>query len=377
MPRKARVKPLVWMLMGSRAGDNNQLLALGEALGFPCQPKSISYNALRRLPFLRSGLTIVSRKSRALIEPPWPDLVIGVGYGSVPVARYIKTQSGGRTKLVHIGNPRDKLNDFDLQITTPQYSRGRAPNLLELIFPIGNPAKSVEPTNEEQEWLSDLPTPRRLIAVGGSARNWELDHPALIDAAKELRSKRPQGSIIVATSARTPRSTGALLQRLFTGANEPIVEHFPRFGTLLRECDEIYVTADSVSMISEAVLSGKPTGLIPIKRSLRGRIVDAVYERPFGKPTFPDFRNFWRVIEEAGLAGTVELPVKSQVCDTVAQAADAVRALVAPGDQVDEGKAAKSASNLGADRRPGRRQRSGDRARRGNRTAVRDPASRV
>ncbi len=377
MPEQTPVPPLVWMLMGSRAGDNNQLLALGEALGYPCQPKSISYNELRRLPFLRNGLTIVSRKARSLIEPPWPDLVIGVGYGSVPVARYIKEQSGGRTKLVHIGNPRDKIEDFDLQITTPQYSRGRAPNLLELIFPIGNPAKNVEPTNEEKEWLSRLPTPHRLVAVGGSARNWELDHSAPIDAAEKLRAKEPRGSIIVATSARTPRSTRALLRQIFTAADEPIVEHFPRFGTLLSQCDEIYVTADSVSMISEAVLSGKPMGLIPIKRSLRGRFIDAVYERPFGKPTFPDFRNFWRVIEEAGLAGTVELPVKSQVCDTVAQAADAVRSLIASGDGVDERKTARAASNLGADRRSGRRQRSGDRARRGNRAAVRDPATRV
>ena len=363
--------------MGSRAGDNNQLLALGEALGFPCQPKSISYNELRRLPFLRNGLTIVSRKSRPLIEPPWPDLVIGVGYGSVPVARYIREQSGGRAKLVHIGNPRDRLKDFDLQITTPQYSRGPAPNLLELIFPIGNPAKSIDPTSEEQEWLSGLPRPRRLVAVGGSARNWELDHAALVDAAEKLRAKQPRGSIIVATSARTRRSTHNLLEQFFKGPHEPIVEHFPRFGTLLRECDEIYVTADSVSMISEAVLSGKPTGLIPIKRSLRGRIVDAVYERPFGKATFPDFRNFWRVLEDEGLAGTIDLPVKSQVCDTVARAADAVRSLVDPGDVVDERKAARSTSNLGADRRPGRRQRSGGRARRSHRAAIQDPATRV
>ena len=363
--------------MGSRAGDNNQLLALGEALGFACQPKSITYNQLRRLPFLRNGLTIVSAKSRSLIEPPWPDLVIGVGYGSVPVARYIKRQSGGRTKLVHIGNPRAKLDDFDLQITTPQYSRGRAPNLLELIFPIGNPAKSIEPTHEEQEWLSRLPRPCRLVAIGGPARNWELDHAALCDAAAKLREKRPQGSIIAATSARTPRSTHVLLRQVFTRPDERIVEHFPRFGTLLRECDEIYVTADSVSMISEAVLSGKPTGLSLIRRSVRGRIVDAVYERPFGKPTFPDFRNFWRVIERARLAGTVELPIKSQVCDTVAEAADAVRSLVVSGDGVDERKASKSRSNLGADRRSGRRQRSGDRARRGNRAAVRDPATRL
>jgi uncharacterized protein len=372
MPEPEPTQPLVWMLMGSRAGDNNQLLALGEALGLPCQPKRISYNQLRRVPFLRSGLTIVSRKSRPLIAPPWPDLVIGVGYGSVPVARYIRDQTGGRAKLVHIGNPRDKLKDFDLQITTPQYARGPAPNLLELLFPIGNPAKSVRPTDEEEEWLSRLPRPRRLVAIGGPARHWQLDDRALSDAIRTLQGRRPKGSLIAATSARTPHATRTMLSSLISGPHQAVVEHFPRFATLLRESDEIYVTADSVSMISEAILSGKPTGLIAIKRSPRGRLVDALWERPFGKSTFPDFRHFWRLLGDAGLSGTVELPVASQVCDTVARAADAVRSLVAPGDAVDERKAAPPASNLGDDGHPRGRQRPSDRARRSARPAVRN-----
>ena len=375
MPETEASQPLVWLLMGSRAGDNNQLLALAEALGYPCQPKRISYNQLRRLPFLRSGLRIVSRKSRALIEPPWPDLVIGVGYGSVPLARYIREQSGGRSKLVHIGNPREKLGDFDLQITTPQYSRAPAPNLLELLFPIGNPAKNVDPTTEEQEWLSRFPRPRRFVAIGGPARHWRLDHAALKDATQTLQAKQPQGSLIVATSARTPRSTRELLAELVRGPDEAVVEHFPRFGTLLRESDEIYVTADSVSMISEAILSGKPTGVIPISRSFRGRLVDALWERPLGRSTFPDFRNFWRLLAQAGLAGTVELPVASQVCDTVARAADAVRSLLASGDFLDEARVEVSAADLGDDGRARGRQRSGDRARRGARTAVRRQAT--
>jgi mitochondrial fission protein ELM1 len=375
VPKRQPELPLVWMLMGSRAGDNNQLLALGEALGYPCQPKRISYNQLRRLPFLRSGLTIVSRKSRGLIEPPWPDIVVGVGYGSVPVARYIRQQSSGRAKLVHIGNPREKLRDFDLQITTPQYSRGPAPNLLELLFPIGNPAKSIEPTAEEEEWLSQFPSRRRFIAIGGPARHWQLDHEALTRAIRSLQAKRPEGSLIVATSARTPGATLKLLKELVSAPNEAVVEHFPRFGTLLRECDEIYVTADSVSMISEAILTGKPTGLIPIKRSLRGVIAETLWERPFRRKTFPDFRNFWRLLDEAGLAGTLELPVASQVCDTVERAAEAVRTLIATGDAVDEGKEAPAVADLGADRRSPRRQRPGGRARRSARAAVRTQAT--
>jgi hypothetical protein len=318
--------PFVWLLMGSRAGDNNQLLALVEALGYPFEAKKLDYNELRRIHLLRSGLTIVARKSRPLISPPWPDLVLCVGYGSVPVARYIRQQSGDRAKLVHIGNPRDRLKDFDLQITTPQYAR-RAPNLLEIPFPIGNPARDAHPSAEELQWLASFPRPRRLIAVGGPARHWRLDHAALARAVRTLRAKK-SGSLIVATSPRTTRATREFLASELSGPQEVVVDHFPKFGTLLGQCDEIHVTADSVSMLSEAVLSGKPVGMIPIKHSFRGLLSHWIWERPTGRNTFPDFANFWHLLDREKLVGTVDHPVASNASDTVARATKAVRALL-------------------------------------------------
>ena len=53
-------------------------------------------------------------------------------------------------------------------------------------FPIGNPAKNTQPTREEVEWLKAFPRPWRLVAVGGPARNWELDHNALASAIRTI-----------------------------------------------------------------------------------------------------------------------------------------------------------------------------------------------
>jgi mitochondrial fission protein ELM1 len=377
MPEALAKQPLVWLLMGTRAGDNNQLLALAKALGYPFEAKRVAFNQLRWLPALRTGLKIVAHESRGLIQPPWPDLIIGAGYVSVPVARHVREQTGGRAKLVLIGNPRDRVSDFDLQITTPQYSRSLAPNVLELMFPIGNPAKDVEPTSVEREWLRSFSRPRRLVAIGGPARYWRLDHSALAQAVDTIRAKEPAGSAIVATSARTTPATRRLLADLMGKDSGAIVDHFPRFGVLLHESDEIYVTADSVSMISEAILTGKPTGVVPIKRSLRGQISYLLWERPFGARTFPDFVNFWRLLDQAGLAGTVELPVASQVCDTVERAVDAVRSLFAPGDIIDRKQTRPSPSDMGNDWRSGGRQRSGPRARGGARASVSGQAARI
>jgi len=324
-------RPLVWLLLGNRPGDNNQLFALSRALGFAFEPKNLDFNQARWIPFLRSGLTIVASHSRTLIAPPWPDVVVGVGYTSVPVARYIREQTGGRAKLVHIGNPRARLDDFDLQITTPQYSRA-APNLIELPFPIGNPARDAVVTPQDRQWLSKFPRPRRLVAIGGPARHWELDHDALAHAIRLIQHKSPRGSLIAVTSNRTGPATRKLLERLVAGPHESVVDDKPPFGTLLAESDEIFVTADSVSMLSEAILSGKPVGIIPIVRSLRGTISHILWELPTRRRALPDFQNFWNLLRQENLIGTVEHPVASQVSDTVDRAARAVRSLLPAGE---------------------------------------------
>ena len=91
----------VWLLLGTRRGDTNQLYALARELGLPFEDKTLTYNRLRHLPFLRgAGLLMLTRESRRLLAPPWPRLVIGVGYASVWVARAIRrhwssTRHGG------------------------------------------------------------------------------------------------------------------------------------------------------------------------------------------------------------------------------------------------------------------------------------------
>jgi len=328
----AQSRPLTWILAGNRLGDNNQLFALAEALGLPLKVKYLTYNRLRHLPFLRGRrLIYVTRRARGILAPPWPDLVIGAGYGTVPVARYIRRQSGGRSKLIQIGNPRTEVDDFDLVITTPQYSRRAAPNVLPLPFPIGNPARGVTATNEEKNWLRALPHPRRLVAVGGPARNWKIDNAELGRAIRHLRDQCASegGSVIAVTSPRTTdRTRRLLLDAQGAGTTDALVDGFPRFAVLLAQCDQFFVTADSVSMLSEAILTRKPVGMIPIARSARGEIRRWLHRLGFRMPSHPDLPNFWKLLSMHNLVGGVESPVASHMRDTVEVAANAVRSLI-------------------------------------------------
>ena len=94
MTKKTLSAPLrVWALLGARAGDNNQVIALAEALGLPFEVKQLDYNGLRHLGprLLGSSLRSLSRRSRAAVlgEPP-PDLTISAGHHSVPVVQALR-----------------------------------------------------------------------------------------------------------------------------------------------------------------------------------------------------------------------------------------------------------------------------------------------
>ena len=64
--------PRVWVLMGSRRGDNNQLLALAEALGVPFETRTVQYRWMSRVRWklFRSSAGHLTRASRRWFEPP-------------------------------------------------------------------------------------------------------------------------------------------------------------------------------------------------------------------------------------------------------------------------------------------------------------------
>src|SRR5206468_1553774 len=153
------------------------------------------------------------------------------------------------------------------------------------------------------------------VAVGGWTRKWKIDDKALDEAIGLLqaRSRRDSGSLIAVTSPRTPLRTRRLLDTRLNGTREVVVNDFPRFAALLVSCDEIYVTADSVSMLAEAILTGKPVGMIGIARTLKGKISHAA--RRLGAPHRVDLAKFWDFLTANKLVGTVEHPVAAKISD--------------------------------------------------------------
>ena len=107
-PAAATVSPpRVWVMMGHKAGDNSQILALAEALGWPFEIKRLTYRPTELLTNLLAPLTLLGivRRRSSPLAPPWPDLIISAGRRNEPPCRWIQARAGKRVRLVHCGRP--------------------------------------------------------------------------------------------------------------------------------------------------------------------------------------------------------------------------------------------------------------------------------
>jgi mitochondrial fission protein ELM1 len=329
--------PRIWALLGAHRGDNNQVLALAEALGLPFEEKTLSYNALRRIPpsLLGPSLSSVDANHRAQLEGDPPDLTISTGLRSVPVVRELQRRSGGRTILVHLGFPRISPRHFDLVVPTPEYPVPDAPNVLRIPFAL-TPHRAREVDQSDRELLKAYPSPRRLVLIGGPTLYWELSVSTIIGAMEQLLNAARQdgGSILAVGSPRTPMEVLDAVHRTLHSASVPFLfepgDGPPAYPALVEVADEIFVTADSVAMVADAVTTGKPVGLIPIAKSPLGRLTMGLMDRlRSGQRLYPrDLRFFWAALKDHGFGGTFEAPKASSPPDYAVIVAERVRQLL-------------------------------------------------
>lgn len=262
------VTPRVWLVTGYRAGERSQILALAEALGWPYELKELSYRRSEfRTSLLRgSDLRGIRLDRSSTLEPPWPDLVISAGMRNEPVCRWIRDQNAGRTRIVHLGRPWARPDNFDLIVTTPQYRLAAHPKVLHNVVTLHRltPQRLAAAGEHWAERFAHLPKPWLAVILGGNSGPYTLGPKNAASIARRVnRLAEAQGySLLVSTSARTsPAAARAFEDQL----SVPYYIHHwraqdldnPYFG-ILALCDAAVVTADSISMLSEACATGKP-----------------------------------------------------------------------------------------------------------------------
>jgi len=332
--------PRIWALLGAHVGDNNQVIALAEALGLPFEIKQLEYNQLRHLGprLLGASLASLTKASRqAIASDVPPHITISSGHRSVAVARALRRRSGGSTRSIHVGFPRIAPGHFDLVIATPQYPIPDHANVLRTTYALTRAGTSVPDADDEAQ-LVPVSHPRALLIIGGPSLYWTVNSSRTLGtiAAMLDEAQAKGGSIMVTTSPRTPRRLKAKIAQILRTADVPTVlaepGGTPTYAALLKSSDSIRITADSVSMVSDAIWTGKPVGLVPVRKSLLGWLMMGIMDmlRP-RRPVYPqDLRSFWNALKAVGISQDLATPNLS-TSDELRTIIDRVRPIVARG----------------------------------------------
>ncbi|XAR64734.1 hypothetical protein NMG60_11008536 [Bertholletia excelsa] len=219
-----------------------------------------------------------------------PLLVVASGRDTISVASSIKQLTPHNVFVVQIQHPRSRLDRFDLVIA-PQHDyyplmpegKKQIPWFLQRwITPCDPPDKHVVLTVgalheadsaalqvAAQVWhdeFASLPKPLLVVNIGGPTNHCQYG----TDLARQLTAALQDvlwscGSVRISFSRRTPRKVSDILMKEFS--NHPKVHIWdgtdpnPHMGHLAW-ADAFVITADSISMLSEACSTGKPVYVI-------------------------------------------------------------------------------------------------------------------
>jgi mitochondrial fission protein ELM1 len=202
------------------------------------------------------------------LGPPWPDFVIACGRNAAVPALMVRRASGGRTLLAQIQDPRVRRSEFDL-IVAPEHDQLRGPRVLVTHGAVHRvTAARLEAERRRFPSLATLPRPIVVALIGGANRAYRLTLQRLAEIANALAGllSKYGGSLLLTPSRRTgERGIGLLRARLggFPGAIWDGSGDNPYFAYLAL-ADALLVTADSISMISEAAATGKPVYVLDL-----------------------------------------------------------------------------------------------------------------
>lgn len=309
----------VWVLDDPRAGTAGQAIGIAERLGVPFRLVPMSWNRLAHLAMLAPRGTPFGWAAASLGVPEGgaivrgaveaPLLTVSAGSRAAAAALWLRHRFGCRS--VHSTRPPLIGPRFDLLVVAQHDRAALGPNVMPVLgVPHRvSPAALHHARDAWSERLAHLPQPRIALLLGGPVRGTDLQ-PALAhrlgrQVARLANTHR--GSVMATTSRRTgAEATEALAAGLDASMHlmfrwgEPGENPYLGFLAL---ADAIVVSADSVSMVSEACATPAPVFIaLPElaggrQRRLHHSLAEAGQVRPFADSLAP-----WRrePLDEAG-----------------------------------------------------------------------------
>lgn len=266
----------VWIVTDGRAGIEAQALGLAEAIARRA-PISLTTKRVRlRTPWswLPPGFVPAAQDALTLesdpIAPPWPDIFIGCGRASTPLALGMRAWSGGKTFVVQLQDPRVNPREFDVVIP-PLHDGLEGQNVLPIVGACNRitPERLDDAVLQYQSAnLQDLPSPRFAVLIGGKSKRQDISAARAREISDSLAAvQRETGGALLVTLSRR---TGAAARTQFRTWLAPHCAIFYEdeganpYPAILGAADHVFVTADSVNMATEAAATGKPVHILAV-----------------------------------------------------------------------------------------------------------------
>ena len=255
----------VWILTDGKPGHANQCLGLAGALGLKPKIKRIAptFPWSKLPPQLWQNAISASDPDGNLLTPPWPDILIAAGRQTVAPALAIKSANFNRTFCVQVQDPVAWRRRFDV-IIAPRHDRLSGDNVVQTVGALTGITrlKLDEAAARLSDTLASLPRPLIAVLIGGSNKQYRMTKKSMTELADGLRrlSIDNGAGLAITTSRRTNNRNESHLRKVLRGSSNWIWDgqgDNPYLG-LLALADAMVVTADSVSMVSEACSTGKP-----------------------------------------------------------------------------------------------------------------------
>jgi uncharacterized protein len=278
--RRFNSSPTVWVLTDDHPGNTTQSLGLARALGWPYEVKALRFTWLVHLHDFLFGMfgatrLGLQRTQSAVLSRPLPDMVITTGWRTAHIARWIKKQSHGHTRLVQMGRKGTHVAHlYDLAISCRYFRLPPDSRRIETLVPLTEVSaeKLGQAAERWQNLFANTPRPRIALLVGGTSYACRFDEETAYHLGAEVRrfAEAIGGTVFATTSRRTGlQATVALKKGLgdscYLHEWQPEKSENP-YVAYLASADILIVTGESESMLADAAATGKPLYIYPISK---------------------------------------------------------------------------------------------------------------
>ena len=273
-------------------GMISQVEGLAKALDIDFAHHKVELNHFWKL--IPPNLSPISQSVFQKINHDDFDVIISCGRKSVIPSIHLKKTANKKVFNIHIQDPKVDLNNFDF-IVAPEHDAIQGPNVISTKGAIHYLTE--KEISENKEYLNSFikKDERKIwtLILGGPTKYYDYSTKNMKHIFTMLYKllKKHDFQLVVIPSMRTPVNT-IHYAREFFGENHTIIMDVDKKAYLsaLAISENIIVTCDSSSMISEAALTGKPiyvANILPKKNDKR----------------FQKFRNLFRELNITRILG--------------------------------------------------------------------------